>query len=295
MAKVYVKFPKTGLGNLMLVWAKALVFARTNDLELITSSWFAFRWGAIFRRETKKRLYWNYFTCSPFLIRNSIKAELLFTKMVKEPPIEKLSADVKMSNTIFMFNKPLTSDRDLFRPLRGHRDLIREELYKILTPANRERLSKLPAPQISVHIRRGDFKFGNPITPNEYFINGIKIIRETLQCNWPVTVFTDAQDQEIQDVLNLPNMHLAANNPDILDILLLSKSKIMLLSQSSTFSYWGAFLSDALVIIPEDDWQLKLRDDGKAYQDLRWDSTSIQSTARLTEILKSNYIHECQE
>jgi len=31
------------------------------------------------------------------------------------------------------------------------------------------------------------------------------------------------------------------------------------LSQSSTFSYWGAFLSDAIVIRPAGDWQENIR------------------------------------
>lgn len=60
-AKVYVKFPKTGLGNMLLVWANAFVFAKMNKMELVLSSWWGFHWGAILRKERKKRLYYNYF------------------------------------------------------------------------------------------------------------------------------------------------------------------------------------------------------------------------------------------
>jgi Glycosyl transferase family 11 len=112
---------------------------------------------------------------------------------------------------------------------------------------------------ISVHIRRGDFKLGNPITPTGFFINSINLAREISGMELPVTVFTDAAPGEIKDVLAMPNVTLADNKPDILDILLMSKSKMIVLSRSSTFSYWGAFLSDAVIIKPEEDWQNDLR------------------------------------
>ena len=58
--KVYVDFPKVGLGNMLLVWARAVVFCKLNNLDLTTSSWWGLRWGALLRRESKKRLYYQY-------------------------------------------------------------------------------------------------------------------------------------------------------------------------------------------------------------------------------------------
>ena len=36
---VYAKLPRGGLGNKMLVWARALVFSQRNSLPLFVSRW----------------------------------------------------------------------------------------------------------------------------------------------------------------------------------------------------------------------------------------------------------------
>jgi subtilisin-like proprotein convertase family protein len=58
----------------------------------------------------------------------------------------------------------------------------------------------------------------------------------------------------------------------------MSKSKFVILSRSSTFSYWAAFLSDALVIRPAGDWQLKIKDKlpGNNYKELIFPVNSLK-------------------
>src|SRR5207249_8991781 len=97
-------------------------------------------------------------------------------------------------------------------------------------------------------------KLGSPFTPNEFFIDAINFIRQKTNSLLSVTVFTDAEPDEIADILQLPEVKLAERKPDILDILLMSQSKLIVLSKSSTFSYWAAFLSDAILIKAADDW-----------------------------------------
>ncbi len=72
---------------------------------------------------------------------------------------------------------------------------------------------------IGVHIRRGDFKMGNQTTPLSYFINTINLIRKNVAKELPVTVFSDAHNAEIADILELPGVKIAEDKPDILDIL----------------------------------------------------------------------------
>jgi len=254
---VYVKFPKTGLGNLLLIWARAKVFAEINKMEIITSSWWAFRWGTILRNENKKRFYFGYFK------ENSIweKLKVFFIKyfwiVCYEPEIKKLTNNNKR---LFVF-KNVVIDDDLFKYIRTHRTFIKYELENLLNPALLKQLQQYPIPEISVHIRRGDFKYGNPITPLSFFINAINLIRDLTKQVVTVTVFTDAEKEEIEEIFSLPCVSMASIKPDILDILLMSKSKVLVLSQSSTFSYWGAFLSEAIIIKPIDDWQNNIRDE----------------------------------
>jgi hypothetical protein len=285
MQKVYIKFPKTGLGNMMLVWARGVVFAHLNNLPYTTSSWRGLRLGALIRWEKKKRLYLGYFIETPYLKKFQIGYKYWFAKVQIEPPVQIISKN----NTadLFVFKEVIT-DNDLFGALRTHKDLILHELDKIISPRIKAMLLHYQPPVIGVHIRRGDFKIGNPITPNEFFIKGINLIRTVVGNNWPVTIFTDADKNEIKDILGLPEIYMAEEKSDIADILLLSKSKIMLLSQSSTFSYWGAFLSDAIVVRPVNDWQVKIRDitPDSIYQEIKWDCNSELSTIELARKIK---------
>lgn len=279
---VYVQFPKTGLGNLLLVWARAKVFAHINDLPIVTSPWWGFRLGAWVRGERKKRLYWGYFKEDSWVKRLRVQFRKNQPGVVHEPPVAKLEETAR--NHFFLFDQVIT-DNDLFGGIREYRDFIREELYQLLAPRLLKQLNQYEIPVIGIHIRRGDFKLGNPLTPLSFFIEGIHTIRSALNEDLPVTVFTDAAAAEVKDVLSLPNVRLAEDKPDILDILLMSKSKFIILSQSSTFSYWGAFLSDAFVIRPSGDWQKKINIAGpnSSYREICWQKEDEASQLTLLE------------
>lgn len=283
--KVYVELPKTGLGNKLLVWAKGMVFSKINKLPLVTSTWWGLHWGALLRRENKSRLYLGYFKETSIAKRMVIKWELLLRRIVRDPEVTLVQTETQQS-TIFLFHKVITNE-DLFFELRQHGELISGELYGMLTPRMHTQLAGYATPVVGVHIRRGDFKLGNQTTPLDYFMNAIKLIRQTRNEEMPVTIFTDADPSEISEILALPGITIAASKPDILDILLLSKSKIMILSKSSTFGYWAAFLSDALVVRPHYDWQEKLRDNNPSlnYQEIKWDFTNNKSVEDFKEAI----------
>ncbi len=239
--------------------------------------------GAFIRREKRKRLYRRYFTETSFLRKLQLSYNYHFGRIHKEPPVQTLPKGI-YENDLFVFNKVIT-DNDLFGALRNHKELILDELNKIITPRINNLLQKYQPPVIGIHIRRGDFKIANPITANEFFIKGINLIRSVAGSDLPVTVFTDAEKNEIEGILALPETTFAAKNPDIVDILLLSKSKIMILSQSSTFSYWAAFLSEAIVIMCKDDWQQKIREDSSHYREIKWDHNDEASTNELEKMM----------
>lgn len=285
MQKVYVKFPKVGLGNMLLVWARAIVFARLNNLTCFTSSWWGLHWGALFRREKKKRLYRNYFVETPLWQRWVIQLCCAVKKVQNDPPVKKVIESNSKKTEVYLFNKVLTGG-DVFGDIRDHDLLVKEELDKLLTAAMKSKLKEYKIPVIGVHIRRGDFKLGNQTTSLEYFIKGIQVIRTILDEEVPVTVFTDAYEHELVELLQLPNIHIAEDKPDILDILLLSKSRIMILSRSSTFGYWAAYLSNAVVIRPSNDWQPLIKNEGNGYREIKWNYENEESTTDMTAKVK---------
>jgi hypothetical protein len=253
---VYAELPKTGLGNLLLVWSRARLFGHLNDMPLVTIGWSGIRWGAWLRGEKKKRLYWGYFHETPVIMKWKARLLKQVVPVVRDPAMKRITDSSRPA--IFIFNRPAVQD-DLFGDFRMHRQFLRAEIYRLLKPALNRQLQRVHTPEIAVHIRRGDFTISNPLTPNGFFVEAINFIRATARKNMSVTVFTDAETTEIKEVLDLPNTRLAEKKADILDILQMSKSRVVVLSRSSTFSYWAAFLSDAIVIKPIGDWQGDLR------------------------------------
>ena len=289
MNKVYVKFPKAGLGNLLLIWARAKVFAHINQLQIVTAPWWGFRRGAWIRNEKKKRLYNGYFKESRGIENLQIKIFGLLATIVQDPPVKPLlQYNLKNENTLFVFHKISTSN-DLYADIREYRDFVIEEIYQLLRPLMLQRFRSYTLPVIAVHIRRGDFKIANPITPISFFIDCINQIRNAAGDLWPETIFTDAEEYEIEELLQLPQVAVAESKPDILDILLMSKSKVIVLSQSSTFSYWGAFLSDAIILKPANDWQKNLRSENinKQYPEIRWEENDTACVEQLNLSIKN--------
>lgn len=45
---VWAKLPRAGLGNKLLVWADAYIFAHNNNLRLFTTGWFTIYLGPFF-------------------------------------------------------------------------------------------------------------------------------------------------------------------------------------------------------------------------------------------------------
>lgn len=278
MRKVFIKIPKSGLGNGLLVWAYGTVFAHINQLPVTVSKWWGFRWGALLRRENKKRLYFGYFKEESFLKIWVMRLQLLIQKKVFNPPLSPATED----NAIFVFDK--LPAHNYFINLAPYEELIKTRLSDLLAPAVQKECSSGTAPVIGIHIRRGDFKFANHITPLSYFIEIISNIRKTFGEELPVTVFTDANKDEISGLFELPNIHLYRGTFDIADILLLSRSRFLIMSRDSSFSYWAAFLSDAFVIMHDGDWQKKLKPDNGLYREFRY--AEGVSRAAFVETLK---------
>lgn len=269
---------------MLLLWARGVVFAKLNNLPYQTSSWWGLHWGALVRRERKNRLYIGYF--NETTLWKQLQMKLCVKKNIEKnnPPVEIIKSIKNNQKKYYVFDKVLI-DNDVFGAIRDHRNIIVAELNRILTTKMKMKLAQYNTPLIGIHIRRGDFKLGNQTTSLEYFITGIKTIRATAGKCIKVTVFTDADEHELRELMLLPEITLAENKPDILDILLLSRSKVIMLSKSSTFGYWAAFLSDAIIVRPVNDWQQVIRYNSadSGYEEIKWQ----ENDDSLTKILKN--------
>ena len=203
---------------------------------------------------------------------------MLFLNKRYNPPL----TETVLPRTIYVFDK--LPAHAYFTPLAPFADCIRSRLYAMLSRAVQRELAAASVPVIGIHVRRGDFKAGIHLTSMEHFIDIVQTIREVCGQHLPATVFTDAAEDEVAPLLALPHVQLHTGTRDITDILLLSRSRFLLLSRDSSFSYWAAFLSEDMVIMHSGDWQKSVKAPTGGYREVRY--CGAKSKTDLVSVLK---------
>jgi hypothetical protein len=281
---VFARLPRGGLGNKLLVWACALIFAKINNLPLYVSGWAEIKIGPYIRLERTKRKYWRYVK-DEFEIKIYQKLLFLFLyKIQSQSKIENLNYiynENKNKNILYLFHV-VPSWTDYFEGIRNYNEFIREAFNNILIDKYQKEFKKNNFPVIGVHIRRSDFRelkenerLGdncNVRIPINYFVEVISKIREIAGKNLHVTIFTDGYEQDVKEVLALPQVSMSLNNSDILDLINLSRSLCLVTSLGSTFSYWAAYIGNGLIINhPADTTKIRMSIDKESQNEFQFD------------------------
>lgn len=101
---------------------------------------------------------------------------------------------------------------------------------------------------VSIHVRRGDFLKHNYCVNESYYSNAVSYIKNKLNNNYQLFVFSDDIEYCHQIFANEQNVVYINNNhgdKSYIDMQLMSKCKHNIIS-NSTFSFWGAFLNQNL-------------------------------------------------
>jgi hypothetical protein len=279
MSLVVCKLPKAGLGNQLFPLMKAHVFAHLNNFPIIITGYHQFKIGPYLRGEKSKRNYKGYFN-----FQKNVFGELLDKWKLKknknlqvcpEHSLEKITDNEIAESKIYLYSE-IPDWKDYFGDLKNYRGLVVNLFYSLISKSIKKNFFLQQAPCIGVHIRMGDFrklkdgenfsKVGAVRTPENYFVDVIDNIRKIHGTKLPVSIFSDGKKEELKSVLEMENVSLVEGNPDIVDLILLSKSKIIVSSAASTFSYWAGFLSDAPVILHPDHINTKIRSDKNLYE-----------------------------
>lgn len=245
------RLPSAGLGNKLFSWASGIVFSTVNNCPHYVTGLTKLHIGPILRGERKKRFYIGYFKNE----RRLLPLPVYFQKKKTLP--QKKADQILPSGICYVFGE-IPDWRDYFATLKNHRALITDAFWNSLTPKVLKRIENHPSPAIGVHIRMGDFrqlqegedfsKVGTVRTPFSYFVETIQSIRNFVNRELPVTIFSDGFDNELAEILCLPNTTRAKDDFDIVHLAVLSRSKLIIMSAGSTFSFWAGFLSEGILI-----------------------------------------------
>lgn len=253
---VIAVLPRSGLGNRLLVWARAEAFAQRHGLTCTPVGWGKRNIGPYLRRERTKRIYGSSFqtsTLSEWMARLKVASGTVCW----EPDMD---VEVEAGMTYGFRDNPHWAD--YFAGIRESRTHIVTRLHEVVREEVWETVGRTAVPVIGLHVRRGDFAplsegvdfatVGLTRTPLDYFIRVIATVRQVAGAALPVTLFSDGADEELAPLLALESIKRSPANSDVVDLLLLSRSNLIVASAGSTFSMWSGFLSNApLLLHPE--------------------------------------------
>ena len=244
---VYPDLPQTGLANMLFVWARARVACDTLNAAMIPPQWFKpFRVGPLLRREKSFRYYLQDFRPSNFSPWKKIRL-LTFAVKFSEEEIKNFYLEYTNINQDCVVI--IEGNKEHFYPILSKRDLIYQSLIDISSDMVKNSFEKMKQENyIGVHVRRGDFKIVNQMIPIDWYVKTCRFTRHLVGESVAIKIFSDASKSELKDLLNLPNTTLAEGNPALLDIFLLSNSKILIGTSMSTFSLWASYLGGCTTI-----------------------------------------------
>jgi hypothetical protein len=256
-AYCHARLPNAGLGNKLFIWAKAYTFSRLNSIPLRVTGWVQLQKAPVIHG-FDFRLYWNYFQRVDEAGWRTSRYAAKHYQVMREPAVERRNIE---PGTIYEYDK-VPHWNDYFGDFRAYRDQVREALMKMLTDARVRELGRHKSPVIAANVRMGDFvklksgqdfaKVGNTRTPHAYFREMIENIRKLHGAPLPVEIVSDGSARDLRELLELPNVSMAPRRSKIVDILMMSRSKILLASAGSTFSYWSGFLGESALIMHPD-------------------------------------------
>jgi hypothetical protein len=264
---VVASMPRAGLGNKLFCLAHSFIFGEVNGLKVYYKGLNNLKIFTFLKKLKIERNYKNILDKKYQIDRFS------FLKKQKKHFVDyRVCVDVVnvTDNTTYVFNQ-IPEWNDYFLNIRENRKLVIEKIENCLSISILKELDKKEEPTIGVHIRMGDFrklkdtekfsKVGAVRTPFEYFKNLINKIRQENSATLDVTIFSDGNANELSEILNMPNVKLAEKDTDVMQMLHLSKSKIIILSAGSTYGQWAAFLSSAAIINHYQHFHFYIRDE----------------------------------
>lgn len=242
---LYFRLGGPGLGNLLFPWARAKLFARQYGYQFVAPTWPQLKVGPLLRGELDSRGYFSVFKAGPEEVSGLRRLWIL---LVRKRVPEKASVRAVSGDVVV-----ISRSTDNFSGLLGHSVFLRHELMAILVTNRVPKLMQSCGSiySIAVHVRYGDFLAvdpqvcndygGNRRLPIEWYVAAVSAVRAHFGEGTPVNVFSDARDEELSVLTELPGVRRILGNNAVEDMLLIAGHRVLIAS-GSTFSMWASFL-----------------------------------------------------
>lgn len=230
----------SGLGNLLLPWARSVAAAEKYGLKTIEPTWPQIKIGTFLRGESDLRFYGNFFSAPAGSIHGAKKLFLLQTnKKINESALPGCLQDKdRIKNGIFVFN----GMKNYFKDILADHELIRRELIKRVRDLHKKGLNYDFEGCVSLHIRQSDFKLLKWDTSIEWFLLVMDELKNKLGSDVKFKIFSDGSDDDLALILSRKNTERMFFGSALADLLALSRSRVLVGSANSTFSMWASYL-----------------------------------------------------
>ena len=233
-----VRFPRAGLGNRLIPWARAEVFAEINQLDFVRPQWMQFKIGPFLRGEIDMRLYGGQFRQRAGYLP-WWRGFYPFSRTINNP---KLCDNANREDVAYVFDDHTI----LFSDLIGYRNIVSRRLCQVTRSNVKAKAEALGDSSLAVHIRLGDFKaIPGMASSIDWYARTIQELLKAFPKLSPALVFSDASDSEIAPVLSIPSVRRVTTGSALGDIWALSRSKVLVASGNSSFSAWASYLSQS--------------------------------------------------
>src|SRR5205807_8204048 len=125
---------RSGLGNLLLPWARCEVFCHTNHLPMLAPQWSAPKIGPLLRGERDLRFYVGLFNNKSYI--RGLRKWFILYRSHRIPETHSQSLFEASEPAVVIFE----GLGEFFKPLLAHQPYLAERLYNILSDKSRQSL-----------------------------------------------------------------------------------------------------------------------------------------------------------
>lgn len=246
-----------GFGNRLLPWARCRIFSHLHQVQMISPVWIRPAIGQIFRGGIDYDSYLRQLILfGLFKTRcGDVRAISGYMKARGLCVVDELDNFQELNKFVVNNKDALIIFKGLkqyFKPLASWSIFLKNELVAITKKSYLDIANRYPDVPVGMCIRCGnDFDpcptdrqilLPGEKTPIEWFVKTLQLIREKVGYSAACYIVSDGTSEQLKDLLYLQNVYHVRPGSAISDLLVMSKSRVLLASGSSSFAAWGAFL-----------------------------------------------------